>query len=395
MWTTAEDMAHYLQFHISKGALGKTRLLNEDLAETMYTPPNTPAQYAYSDSSYALGITVNTRHGSRRFQHGGGGFGFNSSMIWYPELKLGMVVLANTALSDDYVVRLNQTVLDEIINKQPTLYTQRVESATRVEPAYPPDKNENILSDSALLKLIKNKALPDDTVPEKQRNALAGTYVIIGLGDTAEINDYESLLTYSFLGDTEEPLFEVEPGLFFTPYGDTVDFRGRIPTFSNIRLAKVDAKTRLFQIVFYALCGLVFLSTLFYWPVRALFRRTRRKSESENADIISSSRNLWLIWMGIFAVLASLFSLLILIIILLIPNGMYILANIPLMRPYMDLLWWQIVLLSLPYASLLFALVMALMAILSLRDQEAKRAIHFYYLIVAIALLAFNLATIL
>lgn len=394
VWTTTEDMAHYLQFHINKGASHGTRLLGEDLAETMYTSPNMPAQYAYFDSSYALGVTVNIRNGARRFQHGGGGFGFNSSMIWYPELKLGMVVLANTVLSDDYVVRLNQAVLDEIINKQPTLYAQRLESATRVEPAYPPDTNENILSDSALLRLIRSKALSQDATIEQQRNSLAGTYVIVGLGITAEIGDHGGDLTYSFLGDTE-PLIEVEPGLYFSPYGDSVDFRGRIPTFSNFRLAKIDTKMRLLQITFYVICGLVFLSALLYWPTRALFRRTRRKSESENADIIRSSRNLRSIWMGIFAALASLSSLLILIIILLIPNGMYILAYIPLTRPYVDLLWWQFALLSLPYVSPLFALVMALMAIPGLRMKTEGRAMHSYYLVVAIVLLAFNLAIIL
>ncbi|HEY7507403.1 MAG TPA: serine hydrolase domain-containing protein, partial [Nitrososphaera sp.] len=49
VWTTAEDMARYLQFHIGKGALGGDRLLREDLAETMYTSPSAPSQNAYLD----------------------------------------------------------------------------------------------------------------------------------------------------------------------------------------------------------------------------------------------------------------------------------------------------------------------------------------------------------
>lgn len=84
VWTSAEDMARYLQFHINKGALGGNRLLREDLAETMYTPPNLPSQSAYQNSSYALGVTVNNRNNTRHFQHGGSGFGFNASMVWYP-----------------------------------------------------------------------------------------------------------------------------------------------------------------------------------------------------------------------------------------------------------------------------------------------------------------------
>lgn len=389
--TTAEDMAHYLQFHINKGALNGSRVLGEELAETMYTPPNMPAQYAYSDSSYALGITVNTRHRARRFQHGGGGFGFNSSMIWYPELKLGTVVLANTELSDDFVVRLNDAVLDDIINKEPLLYDQRAQSAVRLEPAYPPDKKSTILYDDGLQRLINIKALPGGEVTEQRRSDFVGEYLFFADGNMLEISDQNGGLAYTYM-DSTDPLIEVQAGLFFTPYGDTVDFRGRTPTFSNIPLVNVDTRTLLPQIAFYSPCGLIFLSALLSWPLRVLIRRVRQKKVSMDVDDIRKPLNPRLVWTRMLAALVSFFSLFILILIILIPNGIYILSYIPLMHPYVDLLWWQFALLSLPYASLLFALVMALMAILSLRNQKAERL---YYLIVAIALLVFNLAIIL
>jgi CubicO group peptidase (beta-lactamase class C family) len=393
VWITAADMTHYLQFHINKGALDGTCLLREDLAETMYTPPNTPAQYAHSDSGYAQGITVGIRHGARRFQHGGGGFGFNSSMIWYPELKLGMVVLANTELSDVFVVRLNDAVLDDIINKDRTLYAQRAKNEVRAEPAYLPDATGNILYDSALQKLIESKALPEDVATERRRNALAGTYVVVGINDTVEISDHNGELTYSYMGNTE-PLIEVKPGLYFSPYGDAVDFRGRIPSFSNIRLAKVSTQTQLLHTGFYAICGLVFLSTLLYWPVRSLIRRSRRKDVPADATAVRSSREPWLIWTGALAALASFFSLLYLALIAVMPNVMYILAYIPLMRPYVDLLWWQFALLSLPFISPVLAIIIALISGLGMRSYTNGRAIRWYYLTVALALLGFNLALI-
>src|SRR6266511_5397863 len=86
VWTSAEDMARYLQFHIGKGALDEDRLLREDLAETMYMSPSAPAQNAYQNSSYPLGVPVNTPKKAAHFQHTEGGFGFNSSMVCYPEL---------------------------------------------------------------------------------------------------------------------------------------------------------------------------------------------------------------------------------------------------------------------------------------------------------------------
>jgi CubicO group peptidase (beta-lactamase class C family) len=394
VWATAADMAHYLQFHINEGALDGTRLLGEDYAETMYTPPNTPAQYAYSESGYALGITVGTRHRTRRFQHGGGGFGFNSSMIWYPELKLGMVVLTNTELSDDFVVRLNDAVLDDIINKEPLLYGQRAQSAVRVEPAYPPDKKSTILFGDALQRLINIKALPEDEATEQRRSTFVGEYLFFADGNILEISDQNGGLAYSYM-DSTNPLTEVQTGLFFTPYGDTVDFRGRTPTISNIPLINVDTRTLLPQIAFYAPCGLIFLSALFYYPLQTLIRRVRRKKASLDIDDIRKPLSPRLVWTRMLAALASFFSLFIMILILLTPNDMYILAYVPFPRPHVDLLWWQFALLSLPYASLFLAVLIALLVGLHIKSHLEERATYFYFLTIALALLAFNSAIVL
>ncbi len=388
VWTTAADMARYLQFHINKGALNGTRLLGEDLAETMYTPPNVPAHY------YAQGIIVTTDHGTRRFEHGGGGFGFNSDMIWYPELKLGAVVLCNAELSNDFVYRLNKEILDSIIANAPEVYAQRARSAVLVEPAYLPDKKGNILFDAALQRLIWSKALPEEPSTVKRRDALVGTYMILGVDEMAEIRDPNGTLTISYWGSTDT-LTEVEPGLYFSPYGDAVDFRGRIPTYSNIRLGKIDIRTGLLYIAFYTACGLVFLSAVFYWPLRTMIRRFRRKSTAMGAVAIHALPGPWQVLTGRLSALASLFSLVYLALIALTPNMVYTLAYIPWPRPYVDLLWWQIALLSLPFVSLLLAVIIALLVGPGLRVHTGGRAIRFYYLIVAMALLAFNLTIIL
>lgn len=388
VWASAADMARYLQFHINQGALGETRLLREDLAETMYTPPNVPANH------YALGVVLSTEHATRRFEHGGGGFGFNSDMIWYPELKLGAVVLSNTELESDLVVQLNQEILDSIIASAPDVYAQRAKSGVPVEPAYPPDKNGTVLSDAALQTLILSKALPEKPSAAKRRNAFVGTYMIMGLNDTAEIRDRHGTLTISYWGHTDT-LTEVEPGLYFSPYGDAVDFRGRIPTYSNIRLGKVDTRTGLLYIAFYAACGLVFLAAVFYLPVRMLIRRIRRKSASMGAAPIHAPLGPWQVWTEILAALASLFSLLCLALIAFIPDMLYILAYLPWSRPYVELLWWQFALLSFPFVSLLLAVPIALLAAPVMRSHTWRGTLRPYYLIVALLLLMFNLTLIL
>jgi hypothetical protein len=382
-------MARYLQFHINSGAVDGSRLLQESFAETMYTPPNTPAQHAYQDSSYALGITVNQRNAARHFQHGGGGMGFNNSMVWYPELKLGAVVLCNADLDNDLVVQLNEGILDSIIASSPGTYAQRAKSATQVEPINPPDDGY-VLPDAELYHLIVSKALPEDDATEKRRNAFAGKYIIADGGELAEFTVLNGELNYFYQG-YRNTLTELQPGLFLSPYGDTIDFRGGNPNFSNIPLIKIDPQTGRIYITFYVLCGLVFLSVFLIVPLRALKRTIRRKSDSADVTTVRPPRNSLRIWTELLAALASLFSVFYLILIAQTPNMVYFLAAMPFPRPYADLLWSQFAMLSLPYIGLICAVGIAVMAGLRLRDKQDGRAIYFYYGIVTFALVSFNL----
>jgi hypothetical protein len=77
------------------------------------------------------------------------------------------------------------------------------------------------------------------------------------------------------------------------------------------------------------------------------------------------------------------------------PNMVYLLAALPFPRPYLDLLWSQFAFLSLPYVSLVFAVVVMSMTSLRLRGQRETHAIRVYYLIVTVALLSFNLVMLL
>jgi CubicO group peptidase (beta-lactamase class C family) len=47
------------------------------------------------DSGYAYGLAVGSTDGRRRFSHGGSGAGFSSSLTYYPESQVTIVVLAN------------------------------------------------------------------------------------------------------------------------------------------------------------------------------------------------------------------------------------------------------------------------------------------------------------
>ena len=121
--------------------------------------------------------------------------------------------------------------------------------------------------------------------------------------------------------------------------------------------------------------------------MRALIFRLRRKSQPADEGAVHLQRSPWLVWVGVLAALASLFSLLCLAVIVLVPNLIYF----PWPRPCVDLLWWQFALMDLPFASLLLAGGLALLVGLSIRSSTWTRAIRWYYTVVGLVLLVFNL----
>jgi len=387
--TTANDMARYLRFHINEGALDGTRLLRQDLAETMYEPPNPAALNA----EYALGIGIANWQGTRRFQHGGGGFGYNSNMVWYPELKLGAVLLTNV---DD--ASLNMQLVDEvlgsIISANIPLYHSRASPLPSVQPAYGFIQNgSDLLTDTALGDLIAGKALPADETARQRHQAYTGKYVKTKWGFPyymIQLQESNERLVAVALDDLNLELTEVKPGLFVDQQGSTYDFTA-VDAGPNLALVRVGAQRLPIRLAIYTLCGSVFLSALFFWPGRPIVRRLRRKGNPDIASLAGPLPNSWLAWIEILAALASLFSLVCLVAIALLPNLIYI----PWPRPYAGLLWWQFSILIFPFVSLLLAVPIALPACPITRSHAWARTTRLYYLGVALALLAFNVAIIL
>jgi CubicO group peptidase (beta-lactamase class C family) len=87
LYTSANDMAKYIQFHLNWGSINGQNLLDPALLDEMYTVP-APAQG--SRAGYALGVSRFAWYKGRNailLNHGGGGFGFQASLWWLPELK--------------------------------------------------------------------------------------------------------------------------------------------------------------------------------------------------------------------------------------------------------------------------------------------------------------------
>lgn len=93
VYSSLHDMAKYLQFHINKGVVDGRRILRADLIEEMHC-----IQFARprQRSGYCLGLNRDPVSNSYDIRHSGGGYGFSSDMVIYPELKLGVIDLCNS-----------------------------------------------------------------------------------------------------------------------------------------------------------------------------------------------------------------------------------------------------------------------------------------------------------
>jgi len=83
--STLDDMTLFVS------ALGDPRILKPEIWQTLWTPPPVRS----GETPYALGFGVTPYEGERRIGHNGAAPGFASSFSWFPDQRVGVIVLSN------------------------------------------------------------------------------------------------------------------------------------------------------------------------------------------------------------------------------------------------------------------------------------------------------------
>jgi CubicO group peptidase (beta-lactamase class C family) len=92
-WSNVADMLKYVQMELAEGLLpnGQRYIAKAPLLERR------AAQVATGkDSTYGMGLSVDTTYGVPVVRHGGSMIGYKSDMIWLPEHNVGAVILTNS-----------------------------------------------------------------------------------------------------------------------------------------------------------------------------------------------------------------------------------------------------------------------------------------------------------
>ncbi len=243
VYTSAAELAKFIQFHLSWGTVNGRSVLDEKLVKSM------------SRASYGLCIAVNilangtshnptsndpnvTDNGAYLLGHGGGGFGFLTTMGWFPEYGLGLLVLTNSTNHDNQHYKLALKLADELISNK---HIEKIDSFERL-----PQKD-----------LAAENNLPEYQKPDSNNftpyrpewKKYTGTYkyitnfnlhtyarVALALGyPELRLKVYEK---NGFLEIDGERLDEHLPGLFFTDDGDYLDLRGPTLIWNGTRIKK-------------------------------------------------------------------------------------------------------------------------------------------------------------
>jgi CubicO group peptidase (beta-lactamase class C family) len=91
-WSNVRDLLKYVAMEIEEGMLpGGKRYIAKDVLLTRRA-----AQVPIGkDVTYGMGLMVDTTYGIPVVRHGGDMIGYHSDMIWFPEQKVGAVILTN------------------------------------------------------------------------------------------------------------------------------------------------------------------------------------------------------------------------------------------------------------------------------------------------------------
>jgi len=111
IYTNVRDMGHYLRFLLNGGRVNGRPLLRADLFGelTAVACPEPHERFGYGLGLLSLGAGP-----VRLLCHGGGGYGFISTLTVFPELQLGIVTLTNSNESPVSLPRIHGPLLDVI-----------------------------------------------------------------------------------------------------------------------------------------------------------------------------------------------------------------------------------------------------------------------------------------
>jgi len=235
VYTNAIDLSQFVNFHLNFGKINSREVVDEQILSEMYG----------TTDGHCLGLGKGKKYDTFYYAHGGGGFGFLTYMIWYPEYGIGAIELTNSSSHRDMQGQVPMEILSELIAKK----LVRKKSVSWFKEISESQKNE---TNGPIEKEELHKQVFTPTPYKREWSKYTGKYefifngyelawyakIAIALGFEHEAFMVKVRKKNGYLFINDESMEEYEPCLFFTASGEALDFRAEIPTWRNIKLKK-------------------------------------------------------------------------------------------------------------------------------------------------------------
>jgi CubicO group peptidase (beta-lactamase class C family) len=249
MYSTARDMARFLQLHINQGTFDNLSILDQGLMDTIYRPMG----IARTDPNvyYGLGIHIDKRSPERTetlLWHDGWGFGFMSLIHWYPEYGVGVIVLTNqmphSVLADLSFTLTNRLVKEKAVQKR--FRWVQPDCSHCVGPwwgwpdhtptPYKREWKQYLGSHSLRFSAYSLKWWANLAVGVGGRDEYTPLITVSEKGGYLCVTESQFFERISGFRSVDEKLQEVKPGVFAIKGGGILDFTREVPTWCNYRL---------------------------------------------------------------------------------------------------------------------------------------------------------------
>lgn len=111
LYTSVEDLGRFLSCLFADGKVDGKQILKPETIAEMFTP-----QLTDDDSGFGLGFHIGEFRDRKRISHSGAVYGFSSSLAGIPELKVGVIVLANEDIAMGAVSRIADAALGWMVD---------------------------------------------------------------------------------------------------------------------------------------------------------------------------------------------------------------------------------------------------------------------------------------
>jgi hypothetical protein len=247
VFTSAIDLARFMQFLINRGGKEGNRLLNESLIDIMTTPHTIQADEEENDYYYGLGIGVNRMSERIELLHAGGLPGYAALMYWCPRYGVGAFVLTNRTAGFQYLLNgdtRRKLVMDGGFQERypaseldckhciPPWTTWSEHAPSPYKPEWQQYCGTFRMRFSGY-KLKRRLTLSLALRPPHMKVFEKDGYLCL-----TESHFFWAPFSGGKNRRVDARLMEVKSGVFYTASGDVLDFSGKDPTWLSYRLKK-------------------------------------------------------------------------------------------------------------------------------------------------------------